>query len=930
MSKRLRADVDGMTSAGLTTFGKDSTYVTTNVSNLSLYDSSYKHGIQAAFNQDRTQQIIPNTSRSEVGIAYAEIQTKSLPIFQPQVKIGTDPDTLIYEVGLTVSWSGSLIDPITKGSRISTLLDSDSATDIYTNGTGAPTLQIPELTDGLSANITVKDAYKNSFDLELYAPHETLLSYVFGLWRDSSNPLFMNSPLIPVVVGSVYQPMKVMAPLLDATPSVIGAYIAVESVEGFKVGDRVRVFGSVNSAAVGTALNKYTTILGICLYSDLVVSGGATSPTSNNPTIITSPVLVVDNTSSTGLNITSTSALYRGGYVINCEADERGGSVQFLTDEFEFKPLTVTPTASASNLLTVNLPAGVGVTANKGFLRTNGVDYYKGVVEIRSVNDPKISGYYKVASVTSTTSMTLTPLTLSLDVAAVFVGTATLSLAPNAYTFDTSVSKSTPTSSTELRMIAFARYLGLQPTHSFEPLQAMYPPIATVLTQSWRRAYSVDFVISAYRNLKWVTQDIAPKPSNPEVQQDFGDGSTSTYYNVYDMKRFLSECVNPAFQNCLNDQDVSSNYIPNFSIQKQLDFYVTAYQRAFTQPNIDLAYSPSITYFLGDSVIYEGGIYMALKLNTGALPNQPAFWVYLGPKKIQSGEDLLPFNALAWEAVTGGQAFTMVGASMNAERVQLSNSPKVRTKAPQFHYDTWANLFSMHLDSYSFGDTYPYGYITLQDGTFVKNDLNFNYKSWGVKNAGDGGGEEYFNIESDSSFKFLFDNFSCEAIPYINPATNDILVYWVYSAYDNEHWTDSLKLSLYRIFTQSAESTSACVSPVQTIVVISRTIPVVQSLASPAAYVSDFNARIVNLSGVTGDSDSIIGEFSITPGMLNSSKSVIRYQPDEVTYYSLQSTKVFKQLDYFVCYRHRITQKLVPLILSNYGNVNIKFVFKPT
>lgn len=928
MSKRARADVDGMTSAGLTVFNKDETYFTTNVSNMSLYDSNYQHGIAATFTQNRTVQIIPNTSRSEVGIAYAEIQTKSLPVFQPQVKIGSDPDALIYEVGMSCQWSGGLLDPITKGARIPTLLDSDVVPDdVLINGTGRLTFQ-----NDSSGSITVVDSYKNSFTVPLLGATytETLLSQLFSSWRAAAtSTLYLNSPLIPVVVGSVYQPSLVVAPLLNSVPSVIGAYIAIASAEGFKVGDRVRVFGGVDSGALTTKLNKYTTVLGVCLYSDLVVSGGAISPTSNSPVIMTTPVLVVDN-SSTGLNLTSTSSLFKGGYVVNCTSDSRGGTIQFLVDEYEFKPLTVTPTATTSNLLTVNLPGSAGVTAGEGFLRTDGTNRFKGVVEIRSTATPKINGLYKVASVTSTTSMTLTPLTYSLDTVSSFTGTATLSLAPNAYTFDASISRTLPTSAAQKNAIRFARYVGLHPTHTFEPLPATYPPTATVAKQSWRRAYTVDFTLSAYRNVRWVTQDIAPVAAAPLVQQDFGDGSTSTYYNVYDIKRFLSQCVNPAFQQCLESTDEAGYAsISDLSLESQLKKYATGYQAAFTSTNATLAYNPASNYAMGVTVIYNFGIYMTIRAVTGNLniiPTQTDYWVYLGKQKVESSTTS---GDLVWSSVTGGLAYSCVGVTMQPERVHLADIPKFKTKPPQFTYDTWSNLFSMELDTYSFGDTYPYGYTT-ENGLSRKNDLNFNFNSWGYQNATGEGGEEYFNVESNSPFKFLFDNFSCEAISYVNPATNDILAYWVWSAYHNSAWIDALENLLYRIFTQSAESMTSCVCPVQTIVVISRTIPVVNSLASPPVYVSDFNTSIVNLTGVVGDSDSIVGEFSIYPGMLNSSKSVIRYQPDEVSFYSLQSTKIFKQLDYTVCYRHRITQKLVPLILSNYGNVNIKFVFKPT
>jgi hypothetical protein len=224
--------------------------------------------------------------------------------------------------------------------------------------------------------------------------------------------------------------------------------------------------------------------------------------------------------------------------------------------------------------------------------------------------------------------------------------------------------------------------------------------------------------------------------------------------------------------------------------------------------------------------------------------------------------------------------------------------------------------------------TYSYGLLDSINPSdkYTRSLQNTNYASWGKKNATGQGADETFEFESNSSFKFLFDNFPANAIRYVEPTTNGLLVYWT--------WSQFREFNLFKIpdgyYIQSSESLSSAVSPVQSIVILSKSIPVVQTLLSPATVLSDTNAALVNSVGTVGDSDSILGEFYITPGMLSSCRSVIRYQPEQVTYYSLQSTKTFTQFDCIVCYRHRITQKLVPLNLSNYGSVNIKFVFKPT
>jgi hypothetical protein len=119
-------------------------------------------------------------------------------------------------------------------------------------------------------------------------------------------------------------------------------------------------------------------------------------------------------------------------------------------------------------------------------------------------------------------------------------------------------------------------------------------------------------------------------------------------------------------------------------------------------------------------------------------------------------------------------------------------------------------------------------------------------------------------------------------------------------------------------------------SPVESIVVISENIPVLEELASPPSYLLDsdtssFYARQDTVSLTS----KVIGEIPLWNFAPYNVRSVIRYDANELHYYALLDTKTFKQLEYSLYYRHRITQQLVPLILSNYGSVNIKFVFRP-
>jgi hypothetical protein len=564
---------------------------------------------------------------------------------------------------------------------------------------------------------------------------------------------------------------------------------------------------------------------------------------------------------------------------------------------------------------------------------------------------------------------------------------------------------------------------GYQPTSTLDIPKAQYPPRCTGSTKSWRRAFTPDFFFSAYRGLRWSTQDVDVLPAIPKISQDFGSDSGSSYYNVYDFKSFVTECVNPAFSKLLFEpqptadvpltkvQYVSSTqpnttftvvdtfgfsvgstfeakgfplhqslddngniiftgidgvytvvfltgttlicnnpnglpvftlqpytgligstnpqYLSNFSLNTQLYYHAVAYQIAYTSSNSSLLYNSSNTYQLGDVAIYQGEIYIANTASINAVPGieQGDHWYFLGKAKNYS---YLP-GRLRFVDTAGGPMFYCSDVSDSYPRqITATPRPQFHSNPVKFSYESFTNLISFEADSYAYGDTNGFQLFDrntkLTGHGFEKDDSNINYSSWGSQNAtGSDFADEYMSIETNSSFKFLMDNFCARSIRYVNPETNGLLIYWIWQCY-----TEQPQGFETRRFTQAVESISSCLSPVQSIVILSKTIPVVQTLLSPATVLSDVNSSVSNVGGVTGDSDSIVGEFYIEPGMLNSCKSVIRYRPDQVVFYSLQSTKTFKQVDYNVCYRHRVTQKLVPLVLSNYGNINIKFVFKPT
>lgn len=1015
--KRQRADEDEIIAAGLN-YSTEETYLSTNIVNVSSFDSTPQHGLPANFTQSRTTQIVANTKRSLVGVAYAEIQSKSLPIFQPQVAIGSDRDALIYEVGTSATWSGCLINPNPKNSSMSTLafptsLDTpQEERDKFNSGQAT-------LMYDFSSAIPFKDSYGYEGLLSCIAlnglnPGNTLLRVIFSYWSSVFSDLYKLTPLIPIVIPSVYQSIFRFAPLLDKTTSMPlnKSYVVVESVDGFMVGDKVLVFGTVPNASP-TDMKAYYTISSISKYSDMVNGGAVKLDPFLTPNINNMYVIVFDVSTFPGFGVSYAS----GGYIVNTRVDSIGGRIEFLMDGWEFRSKTATIIRSYNKNEGNYIDVEISGTLGQGFLR----DQWKGVVQIET--NGIYNGYYRYESAVVGSGMVtarLTPLYTVLETTGTISESVTLKIAPNFFNFDTRV-LSYPTDNAQLAAsLKFMKYFGYEPTKVLDIPKPQYPPRCTPSVKSWRRAFTPDFFFSAYRGLRWTTQDVDVLPTEPIIRQDFGSDSGSSYYNVYDFRSFINESVNPAFSKILNEPqptsqvplskvtNVSGNafsiffhiadtteyavgdtirasgfsdvqffiegtvtflpldgiytiqfktgttlqcnnpndlhafpldiyngvinsptplYLSDLSLNAQLLLQSRAYQRAFTESSFDLRFIFDDAYQIGDVVIYRDFIYIANTANINSRPGveQDGHWFVLGPNK----NYLLNAGVLTFTDTASGSMFICPGYNDYSQQVRLTPLPQFQTKAISFSLDPVSNLISYTADSIAYGDINGFPLVNrvtnLTGHGFIKDDRNINYLSWGSQNGtGSGESDEYMSIETNSAFKFLFDNFTARSIRYVNPATNGLLIYWIWGSYTEEP-TGITK----RSFQQSVESLSSCLSPVQSIVILSKTIPVVQTLLSPACVISDINSSVSNVGGVTGDEDSIIGEFFITPGMLTSPKSVIRYQPDHVTFYSLQSTKTFKQVDYNVCYRHRITQKLVPLSLTNYGNINIKFVFKP-
>jgi hypothetical protein len=724
---------------------------------------------------------------------------------------------------------------------------------------------------------------------------------------------------------------------------------------------------------------------------------------------------LIANSTWGGGSLTVSSA-FTGGYVINPNSKD-GGRIQFLTNEYAFRPrlMNFVSCVAGSNELVLSTLMSVGSGTNDlfntGWFKGCGVESNTNVenfpldntvVQI-TVTPPAtakysglstvpnfptlasgVNGYYRIVSRTFTgtgqggiVNFKLVPLNGSLTTfvsAIINTGnynplTFTMQLAPNFYSFDTRADYVVDDRlNNSINELSFLRAIGYRPTTDLVINTPTYPPTALVPDTTWDRAYTVSWSFSSYQNIKWTPQNSLSRTPNPPVfAQDFGVNSNSTtYYNVYEINKFINSCVNPSIKNLYTDySDVSTpNILELKSLNTQLDLAFTGYQIALTvltPTSTNFVWNATVLYQYGDIVVDTlssgGSVYMATKqLINQTLPsdNLSYDWMYLGPVPDFLSSTL--YNALAVINAPSTPANytlsyfqvvnTAISPSVNNRYVDqmllctglaktrlIRDTPAFKTLGPTFIYDERTLLLSWTLDNYGFATNQ-----TAYAGQEASDVATLSYKrlSWGDKTS-----DEFMVFESNSSFKFLFDNFPCESISYQdtlaalrhrNPyvqgggiSSYPLIAYWIWDSTTNV----PLSGQSFTIF-QSAESFSSCMSPVESIVVVSDNIPVAEQLTSPLYNLTDSSTFATRSTDATALTNKIIGEIFLPYLPFQSTRTVVKYEPFEMKFYTLLDTKSFKQLDYSLFYRHRITQELVPLIITNYGSVNIKFVFRPT
>jgi hypothetical protein len=765
----------------------------------------------------------------------------------------------------------------------------------------------------------------------------------------------------------------------------------------------------------------------------------------------------------TAQNVTlAIGTIYQGGYIINTHSKD-GGHIEFLTNENSFQPFTAVCTNgiiiddSASQTLLQIAPSFFNNNStqlpdttkpycdwpNMGWLRhcfttisagTPLQSQCKIVIKVEVVASNLTSaaniaryrsafnGNYRIvvdlSDATAKAKFFLVRIDRFIpDGTYNFVTDAVslrCSLAPNAYTMDTDMSAvsqtETPNIPFSIPNLKWMQTFGFRPTEKLVYTKAQTPPIGPIAPSTWARAYSVDWSFSSYRNLRWKTQDLlARTPSPPIVSQDF----TGTYYNVYEMNKFIMDCVNPGIESCiegpyirfdfnamcLNDQlrlakmgyataQVTLGVIV-WASNVQWEAFVTLAESNTAGARLFLSkreipagvplpfgeFSDENYMYLGRLAVYPGGSpptnpyqvyfipsdptliaiptpspyanFSITNANHGSISvvnppadtstpyprtrtNAKAFALYT-PIADQTNPDQNPRESTS--RIFGTPYINPAASNLTpynaADRYRVMfRSDKFNTKPPVFDYDELRLLFTMTYDGYGYGTKQ----VDMDLPQETQALLQYKRLSWG-NNIGS---DEWLSFESNSAFKYLFDNFSAYCIPYsdtlpylrsVNAPIYPFISYWIYDQND-DNIAPSATNQFFTVF-QSCESLSSCVSPVQSIVIVSDNIPVVEQLTTPVSYLIDSDSQYYYKNDTVSTTTKIIGEVFLPYVAPHSVRSVIKFEDTDVQFHQLLDTKMFKQVEYSLYYRHRITQQLIPLILTNYGSVNIKFIFRP-
>jgi len=413
----------------------------------------------------------------------------------------------------------------------------------------------------------------------------------------------------------------------------------------------------------------------------------------------------------------------------------------------------------------------------------------------------------------------------------------------------------------------------------------------------------------------------------------------------------------------------------------------SAYEWVDIGPSICQSWIPGQTYVVGDVVtfIYDAGL--------GAGPASYLF-------KASATTSVAPY---ASGGVGTGWVYDGPVQQGTVTAVITPNTPTVATAAPIISFDTNKQLFVLNLDSYGFGGTLNTnvddGYINVNtDSLYTQSSYQQNLNSalndqardsWGLTGLSFytvGSGycgniyttfrhpykcfDERMIVEADDYFNQLFGNWQTTRLNYADPRAGGAITSYVrYTPQASEAGLAvPLPLPLQTptvatgylpygrvggnqpynyTFPQNYPSVGLMWNPIDTIVVVSGSVPLNDDQVQPPIIIGDNGVAIgTTESGIQGfavgnsgggqstnsQTLRIIGEFIVKSGSMQTGQELrnqIVFEPQFPVCRDLLTTgSVFNTFDYQVFMRMKATQILRPVTISNGGCVNMSFEFK--
>jgi hypothetical protein len=331
------------------------------------------------------------------------------------------------------------------------------------------------------------------------------------------------------------------------------------------------------------------------------------------------------------------------------------------------------------------------------------------------------------------------------------------------------------------------------------------------------------------------------------------------------------------------------------------------------------------------------------------------------------------------------------------------NYPAIGTLSPTITYNPSTSLFVLNLDSYGFGGTQSTnvyeGYAGVLDdtrftSTLLQQSLNSTLNdqardSWGLTGTISSSPtyttfrhpgviyDERFVIEADDYFNQLFGNWPTLRLTYIDPRTSVVTSYVRYGPQAanaglavplplplvNPTVANTGYLPFTRVagnqpfiytFPQDYASVGLMWNPIDTIVITSGDIPVLDDQILPPCVLGDngvaigsIETPVYNPNNPTGQSSflignggggqstnaatlKIIGEFIVNTGAMQTGqeyRNQIVFEPQTIIPMDLQHGVTFNKFSYQAWMRMKSTQLLRPVTLSNGGSLNMRWRF---